>query len=105
MLVPPSLFSHKGAQDLVRLSGQFGFFQPKKFPGAVIGLHWFGVHRKENVFSLAKWVQSEQLKHFMVPKEEPNATEIIFNTSGKYSYLLPICWDKHIAIFKIFFVL
>lgn len=37
----------------------------------------------KNVFSLAKWVQSEQLKHCMVPKEEPNATKIIFNTSGK----------------------
>lgn len=37
---------------------------------------------EKNVFSLQKWVQSEQLKHFMLkneqPKENPNATETRF---------------------------
>lgn len=79
--------------------GNTDFANPKNSQAELLGCTGL-VCIEKNVFTLEKRVQSEQLKHSTVkngqPKEELNATEIqFFNTSGKYSYLLLTCWDKH----------
>lgn len=54
MLLAPSVVTkvHKILSGSME-SGQDGLFQPKNFPSGVIGLHWFGVHRK-NLFEFRK---------------------------------------------------